>query len=300
MKVSVLMLAYNHERYISSALESALCQRTDFLFEIVVGEDCSTDRTREILIGYRDRHPDRVRLLLPERNLGMMENLVQTFQACRGEYVAMLEGDDYWTSPDKLQRQVDFLDGHPGCAECFHNVDIIEDGRPGERRPFVGKKAKLSYSLRDVAYHNIIPTCAIMFRRKLIPSFPDWFSSMPMGDWPMQVLLAEHGTITYLPDNMGAYRVHSGGAWSGSSRISILEKSLRAADVINRHLEFRFDRVIRKNMGGWQREIAKLQQKQGAHRLALQHAWRAVALSPLRNCWFLARTAVRAAVGALL
>src|SRR3712207_1086613 len=102
MKVSVLMLAYNHEKFIAQALDSALMQQVNFDYEIVIGEDCSTDNTRDILIRYQKEYPHRIRLLLPEKNLGMHDNLIQTFKACRGDYIAFLEGDDYWTSPNKL------------------------------------------------------------------------------------------------------------------------------------------------------------------------------------------------------
>lgn len=293
-KVSVLMLAYNHEAFIGQALDSVLAQKTSFDYEIVVGEDCSSDGTRKILLDYRERYPERIRVLLPERNLGMMGNLIATYEACCGEYVALLEGDDYWTSPDKLQRQVDYLESHPEAAECFHNAEVVTEGQPEETRLFLEEGIKETYTLADMVATNFIPTCSIMLRKALLPEFPSWFAGMPMGDWPLHILLAEKGTLGYLPQPMAAYRVHGGGTWSGSSRLAIIERSLRAARVINRHLGFRFDKQMRRSMAIWQVEATTLLQEQGSHRQAVKHAWQSMLLSS-RHHRLLLKTLLRAA-----
>jgi glycosyltransferase involved in cell wall biosynthesis len=116
------MITYNQDQFVGQAIESVLSQQVDFEYELVIGEDCSTDRTREIVASFGAKFPDRIRLLLPKSNLGMQENFKATLAACSGQYVAILEGDDYWTSPLKLKRQVEFLDAHSDCAMCFHSV----------------------------------------------------------------------------------------------------------------------------------------------------------------------------------
>src|SRR4051794_11773039 len=125
MKLTVAMITYNHEPFIAQALDSILMQQVSFDHEILIGEDCSTDRTREIVRAYRQRYPDKIRLQLPETNRGMMQNFVAVLAAARGDYVALLEGDDYWTAPDKLARQVAYLDAHPECAICFHDALML-------------------------------------------------------------------------------------------------------------------------------------------------------------------------------
>ena len=120
--VSVCMIAFNHERYIAQALDSVLKQETSFPVDIVVGEDCSRDSTRRILLDYAERHPGRIRPLLADRNRGMMANFLSTLAACRGRYVAVCEADDYWLDSGKLQKQVDYLESHPECAVSFHNA----------------------------------------------------------------------------------------------------------------------------------------------------------------------------------
>ena len=109
-KVSVFMITYNHEKYIAEALDSILMQKTDFDFDIVIGEDCSTDATRRIVLEYSRKYPDKIKLLLHNVNVGFISNMMYVLEACTGKYVAMCEGDDYWTDPFKLQKQVDFLE----------------------------------------------------------------------------------------------------------------------------------------------------------------------------------------------
>lgn len=260
MKTSVLIITYNQERYVAQALDSALMQRTREPFEIVVGEDCSTDRTREILLAYREKHPETVRLLLHDRNVGMNRNFAQTLYACRGKYVAILEGDDYWISPGKLQRQADFLDTRPECAGVFHNVWVIYEGQQGRDHLFhAGGGLKPFHSLADILSSNFIPTCSTMFRRGLFDELPDWFYDMPMGDWPLHVLNAQHGLYGYIDEVMASYRVHGEGAWSKASRAESILRSIPAAEAINRHTGFAYDAILRKLVADWRKEALFLQ-----------------------------------------
>jgi glycosyltransferase involved in cell wall biosynthesis len=213
MKVSVPLITYNHEEFIARALDSVLMQKTNFDYEIVVGEDNSTDNTRNILIDYSKRYPDKFRLLLNEKNLGGHKNAAQTFSACKGEYLAMLEGDDYWTSPEKLQKQVDFLDNHPDCILCYHNIEVIYTD--GSMKPHLhcAPDEKEFSTVEDLIKINFIPTCSKMFRRDKCVDPPDWVRSLPNGDWPITILIALHGKIGYIDEVMGAYVIHPGGAW---------------------------------------------------------------------------------------
>ncbi|MCR5733186.1 MAG: glycosyltransferase [Lachnospiraceae bacterium] len=128
IKLSVIFITYNHERYVEKALRSVCEQITDFPFEIVVGEDCSTDSTREILEKIRDEYPDKVRLLFRDKNLGRPTlNVYETTMSCNGEYLAYLEGDDYWTDPHKLQKQVDFLEKNREYIACTHGCMMVDE-----------------------------------------------------------------------------------------------------------------------------------------------------------------------------
>lgn len=125
--VSIGMIAYNHEQFIEQALDSILSQSVDFKFEIVIGEDCSTDNTRKICLTYQEKYPEKIKLLLPDVNVGMTTNFVNTLLACEGKYTAFCEGDDYWTDPYKLQKQVDFLENNPTYNLCSHRFRIYDE-----------------------------------------------------------------------------------------------------------------------------------------------------------------------------
>jgi len=245
MKVSVCMLTYNHGKYISQAIESVLMQDVNFDYEIVIGEDCSTDNTRDIVLGYQNRYPDKIRLLLPAKNLGIMENAVQTFHACKGEYIATLDGDDYWTSAHKLQKQVDYLDNHPACAICFHNVKRFhqDEDREGENKN--PRDQKEISTLDDLWEGCFVAACSAMLRRDSVGHLPEWFIKMPAPDWPLFILSAQHGNIGYINEVMGAYRTHAEGAWSGLSRVQRLEQLIKFYTTIDAHLEFTYHSKIR-------------------------------------------------------
>jgi len=252
MRVSVCLLTYNHERYVAQAIESVLAQQ-GVDFELVISEDHSTDGTRAIVDDYAARHPDRIRILTAPANVGMTRAFTRGLEAARGTYVALLDGDDYWTSPHKLRVQMEYLDAHPKCAICFHNVTVAyEDGsvaphpfhtdEPG--RYFSRGIPKPVSTLADVAPGNFMQTCSVMFRRGLFGELPEWFTDLVVADWPLHVLNAEHGDIGYIDADMAVYRVHAGGVWTGSlaryrTRDSV-EGLARLYRVLDGHLHRRF------------------------------------------------------------
>ena len=198
VELSVCVITYNQARYIAQAVESALMQQTDFPLEIVVGEDCSTDETRAILLDLQARHPSRLRLLLGDRNIGMMANLEKTFTECRGRYIAILEGDDYWTDPHKLQKQFEALEAHADWTVCFHSVRCMHEdgGQPDFVFPRTSPGEVLA--IDDILRRNFIQTCSVVYRR-VISELPAWLSTLKLGDWPLHILHAEHGKIGFLP-----------------------------------------------------------------------------------------------------
>jgi len=210
VKLSVRVITYNHAPFIRQALDSVLAQRADFPYEIVIGEDCSTDGTREIVVEYQRRHPERIRLILSDRNLGGRHNFVRTLQACRGEYIALLDGDDYWTSEDKLQRQVDFLERHPGYVICFHDALVVHEDRSRPPERFTGPDLPSTPSFQSLLDDCFLPTCGVVIRDS-IRQFPDWFWLGAVGDWPLHILNARRGRVGYLNEVMGVYRIHKGG-----------------------------------------------------------------------------------------
>ena len=222
-------------------------QKTNFDYEIVIGEDCSTDRTREIIKDFIKKYPEKIRLLLRPQNIGAARNFVQTLSACKGRYIALLDGDDYWTSPYKLQKQVDFLESHPECSQCFHNVHIVSE--EGEQLFTASpRRKKPRYTLKDLLKGNFIHTCSVIYRKGLFKEFPDWFYKASIGDWPLHILNAQYGDIGHIDEVMGAYRVHSGGIHSSKEEMKQVKEMIEIYPYINAHLNYRYNTYIKTQM----------------------------------------------------
>jgi|SRR5579864_1106490 len=248
MKVSVMMITYNHERFIAQALESVLAQRVNFDYEIVIGEDCSTDRTREILVDFHRRYPGKIVMQLRERNIGAMRNFKATLAACRGEYIALLEGDDYWISEDKLQRQADFLDSHSDYAISCHRARVLDETGTWEHGSVFPSKPSDTYTISDLLEGNFIMTCSTVYRRNAIGQLPGWFSKMSLGDWPLCALIARRGKIALMDDVMTVYRVHSGGIWSTRPELHRHRETIRMLKALDKHLEFEYTSTIQRTI----------------------------------------------------
>jgi glycosyltransferase involved in cell wall biosynthesis len=218
MKVSVPMLTFEHEPYIATAIESVLEQDLGRDVELVIGEDCSRDRTRAIAEGYAARHPGRVRLLPSERRLGAMANWLRVLAECRGEYVAMLDGDDCFLSPHKLSRQVEMLERAPDLELCLHVCrEVYEDGsRPPHDA--TGQRIKPRYGLADLLRGPIANSSTLLCRRRVLDELPDGFVEAPVGDWALQLLSARHGDIGFIDEVMSLHRNHAGGIFAGCDR----------------------------------------------------------------------------------
>ena len=217
--VSILSVAYNHAKYIGACIESAMLQAAPFSLEMVIGEDCSTDGTRDICREYQRRYPERVRLLLPERNTGSFENFRRVLAACRGEYIALLEGDDYWTAPDKLAVQVELLRAHTDWSACIHNVTVINEQGVHAPRPFFETDPGPVFRAEDFVERNFVPTCSCVFRRREPLGLPDWYydpQANPYPDWILHVVNARHGPFGYIHRILGVHRRHAGGIWGGT------------------------------------------------------------------------------------
>ncbi len=202
MKVSVLITTHNREAFITQTIDSVLMQEVNFDYEIVVGDDGSTDHTREILVALQKAHPNKIRLLLHEKKLegapGKL-NFVATLAACEGEYVALLDSDDYWTNIHKLQMQVDFLESHPECAICFHNVLALADDGGLEPKTLCPPDQKEISTLEDLLSRNLIPTCSALFRRGQFDGFPEWYFKVVVVDWPSSPGSTEIEDICFTP-----------------------------------------------------------------------------------------------------
>jgi len=236
------MSAYNHENYIVQCLDSVLSQKTNFDFEIILGEDFSTDKTREIVVKYKNKFPGKFKLHLPEKNIGMMAMDLATWKMCSGEYIALLNGDDYWTDENKLQLQADFLDSNSDTVLCYHKAKVENetDGTSFETSfPESGLELPIESLLLG---YNPIMTPTVMIRNVL--EIPDWFGELPYGDMPIYLLLAQRGKLKYIDRMMSTYRIHSNGHWQGDSVYNNLAKDLKFYEILNEKLNYKYENLI--------------------------------------------------------
>ena len=219
--VSVHMITYNHEKFISQAIEGVLNQKCDFNIQLVIGEDCSTDQTRRICDEYAAKHPGKIKLLPSLQNFGMIKNGLRTLEACTGNYIAHCEGDDYWIDPYKLQKQVSFLEANPEYVLSHTELDILfqSDGRVEER---INRKNMLKNQFswtRSALLENllgnkvVVRTCTAVFRKTFVLEIHNkqsWINiaeTLSMGDIPRWIEFSQLGPFHYLDEVTAVYRV---------------------------------------------------------------------------------------------
>jgi glycosyltransferase involved in cell wall biosynthesis len=210
--VSVCLFTFNYGKYLGEAIDSVLSQKTSFPVEIVIGDDHSTDNTRSIAEEYEKRNPGRILLSFSPINLGGTRNWIRTMNACRGKYIALLDGDDYFTDPYKLQRQYDMLEANTQYVMCVHSVEERIEG-PGETSKVVGYAEK-EFTLGDIFRRGwFIRTAATFFRNGIIPAEPPaWVHDFPYRyDTIIHVFLNQHGKTVNIPQVMSVWRKHPQG-----------------------------------------------------------------------------------------
>ena len=230
--LSILSITYNHEEFIAQAIESWLMQETDFDIEIVIGEDCSTDNTRQVIEKYRTKHSGLIKVITSEQNVGMQANFVRTLEACQGKYIALCEGDDYWTDPLKLQKQVDFLEKNEEYSICFHDTTVIDEN------DVTIKKTRLNNDVEDLSTNELIkgvfiPTLTVVYRNIIESKDYSDISKVNNADTFVFSLLGKYGKGKRLFNIKNAiYRVHKGGVWSLKDWESKMKSTINTLNII--------------------------------------------------------------------
>lgn len=217
--ISVMVVTYNQEEYIAKTIESILEQECSFPYEIVIGEDCSTDRTRAICESYASMYPDIIRLIKNETNKGLLKNYVDTLLSCRGEFIADLAGDDYWIDKKKLERQANLLQNRDNCVACFTNYQKLFEENGQLSSPVNPSGETYSLSASDIPKHMecmgdpLIFTCTAMFRKSAFESFykshPSFFENenYTCEDFQLVFALLYQGEVVYEPVVTTIYRI---------------------------------------------------------------------------------------------
>lgn len=217
--VSIFVCTYNQEKYIAQTLESFLMQECNFDIEIVIGEDCSKDNTLKICIEYQKRFPDKIKLLNRKKNLGLIENFFEGLTHCTGKYIATCGGDDYWTDPLKLQKQVDFLENNPDYIIAYHDSIMIDQNEKLIAESEVGNDNQRDFTAEELQKSVFISARTICFRNVLELSKSD-YKKVFNEDYFLFAILGEYGNGKFMPEIKPAvYRILNQGVWSSLSEI---------------------------------------------------------------------------------
>lgn len=213
--VTVRTSTYQHGKYIKQCIEGVLSQKTNFPFEFIIGEDFSTDGTREIVLEYAKKYPDIIRVITADYNVGVKANGFRCIRAIRGKYIALCEGDDFWTDPNKLQKQVDFLENNKDYILSFHPVKVLFENSEEKDYIFPRSSDKSKFNLEELLKENYIQTNSVVYRNQNNSevNFP---IDIAPGDWFSHLYYAQFGKIGFINEVMAVYRRHSGGIWWSS------------------------------------------------------------------------------------
>lgn len=213
--LTVVTLVYNHEKYIEKTIESIVSQQTNFKFQFYISDDCSTDKSREIIDKYYKKYPDIIKPIYSEKNKGSMKNFMETLNMVNTKYLAICDGDDYWTDNDKLQKQVDFLENNKEYNICFHKTNMFFENKKNKKE-ILPKEDIDTLVLEDVLRKNVIPANSVVYRWKYREkdSFKKVFPiNMVPGDHYVHLLHLKDGKAKCLNEVMSKYRRHENGMW---------------------------------------------------------------------------------------
>ncbi|WP_417237392.1 glycosyltransferase family 2 protein [Bizionia paragorgiae] len=257
--LSVCLITYNHEKYIEQAIEGVLMQKTDFKFELIIADDCSTDRTQEILKSYKNKYPAHITLILQNINKGPAQNWLDLITAPKSKYIAYFEGDDYWTDPLKLQKQVDFLETNEEFNICFHRANLLmEDGTLSLHPiPQISKGGEFKYA-DLIKHYNFITTASVLFRKPDNFFFPKWFAEIPFGDMGLYFLVSRGKKIKCLNEIMSVYRIHSQGIFQSNSILQRKMQHLQFYKIIHSSLTIEEQEISTLKIREYIQEIASL------------------------------------------
>jgi glycosyltransferase involved in cell wall biosynthesis len=254
--VSVCVQTYQHSKFIKQCLDGILMQKTNFAFEVLVGEDESTDGTRDICIEYADRYSDKIRLFLHHREnnikingspTGRFNFLYNLFSA-KGKYIALCEGDDYWIDPNKLQKQVDFLEANSDFSICFHDSYMLYENDANLNRNFLNISYTKTFTLVDLAENNFIPTASCVFKNNFKYEIPEWLLQIEVCDWALHFHNATFGKIFYMPDCMSVYRIHNRGIWSSLSRKKQIQSGISILNTLDKAYNYKYSNYFKKGI----------------------------------------------------
>lgn len=283
--VSVLVITYQHAPFIAQCLDSILMQRTDFPVEILLGEDESTDGTREICQRYAAKHPDRIRLFLRSRKdviyiLGKpigRANFLGLLREAKGEYIAICEGDDFWTDPHKLQKQVDLLRTDPQCMGSYHQTKVVYHDKEIEERMMRDQLPDRMTAEQTIEPLSPFHFSSFIFRADncidIILSIPH--TKVASFDMAMFTIVADRGDLRKVNGVMSCYRKHAGGLTNTSAHIGtqIHQSRILLWLIVDRFLNYRYTHKCQEVIGEHWNHIIKQTTPRKRLRYFLEQLW---------------------------
>lgn len=241
--VSICCLTYNHANYIRECIEGFLAQKTKFKYEILIHDDASTDITQDIIREYEKKYPDIIKPIYQKENQdskGVAISATLQFTRAKGKYIALCEGDDYWTDPLKLQKQVDFMEAHPDYTMCFHGIEEIDNkgNHINNYQPYTQNQES---PLVDIVLNGglFCPTVSLLLKKEILNDYPDFCLKCHVGDYPLQIWCAVKGKVYYINELFGVYRKGDNGSWTKRfSKLKLKEKYAKLETELNMLLSF--------------------------------------------------------------
>ena len=257
IKVCVCMITYNHEKYIEQAINGVLMQECDFEIELIISNDCSTDKTNEIVHNICQNHPKAalIKYHFQKKNIGMMNNFAFAINQCSGQYIALCEGDDYWTDSLKLKKQIDFMVSNPEISFTFHRAEILHKDKfqlNYRNKFYIDRKTFETKHLFRKAGARYC-TASSIFRKDVFENFPNWILKCHVADFPIVFLALQKGKVGYLEDVMCVYRLESEGSWSSvnlklKNRIKNIKRMVDLNIIINNETKGEFKNYLKLNV----------------------------------------------------
>ncbi len=245
--VNVFILTYNQEQFIAQTIESVLMQKTNFVYQVVIGEDCSNDATRSICENYMQQFPEKIKLLPAlDNNIGLIANYMRTIKECNGKYIAICDGDDYWIDEYKLQKQVNFLESNPDFSIVYTKVRKLFPNGEFKESSMIPKKRTTDFE--DLVFDNYIPSVTALFKniQDCQNQLPNWILKFPYGDWPTYLwTIKEGGKIYFLDEVTAVYRMNIGVSFKIRKVVSAIVKTdLQITHEMLNDLNFKMKRKI--------------------------------------------------------
>lgn len=284
--VTIASTTYNMEAYIGEAIESWLAQKTSFQFDIVISDDGSTDGTCDVVRRYIEKYPN-IRLI-STGHIGKMPNFIRSLKESKGKYIALCDGDDYWIDPEKLQKQVDFMESHPDFSECFTNSYVLntETGKKKIAKTQIWEEADTEGLLqhRDNDNVQMSPghTSTFLYRNQYLQEYPEWMYGDVMTDFPLYMLMSKYGKAKFINEITSVYRHRPNGV---SSLNFTFEKNARKRinvyRNVNRDFNYKYKKIINPIIADYYYSLGKMQYKTGQKTAGLWSIIKSVVYNPV-------------------